>query len=595
MNWFYNLKIRTKLLANSLVMVAIALAIGIVGFVNTTTMSDTTNEMYGHQLLQTTRLQGLSTAFQRMHGEFVLVVLARTEDERMTFAQKAELRNDEMRKFATEVGMGLRTEEEKAAFKSFMEAINVFGAQRENVVDLVASGRLNEAKELLYGSVETTRRSMHESLVKLVDINLESSRVAAEQASSAAEEAKIGMMIVLTLGVLVALFLGIFIARTVSKPINMIVGSINNADLNTLFGSERKDEMGDLMRSFDRFVATIKETLVHVIEAAAAVASASAEISAGTEEMAAGAQEQSAQASSVSVAVEQMTKTISQNSKNAAGTADTAKSAKNAAEQGGRVVQDSIIAMRKIADVVKQSAATVRALGTSSDQIGEIVSVIDDIADQTNLLALNAAIEAARAGEQGRGFAVVADEVRKLAERTTRATKEIADKIKRIQGETADAVVSIEQGTNEVSAGIRLADAAGTSLNDIVGISQQVMEKVSQIAAASEQQAGNSIEISRNVEAISAVTHETASGIQEIARTAEDLNRLTEGLQTLIEKFKLSAEGVTPSIAGDSTMGDSSAMGARHSIKSERRSKEVVGHAGGNVRKTLAVEFNASA
>ena len=158
------------------------------------------------------------------------------------------------------------------------------------------------------------------------------------------------------------------------------------------------------------------------------------------------------------------------------------------------------------------------------------------------MLALNAAIEAARAGEQGRGFAVVADEVRRLAERTTKATKEIAETIKKIQKDTRDAVHSMEQGTKEVDSGIRLADAAGTSLRTIVEISQEVMEKVAQIAGASEQQAGASAEIARNVEAISTVTRETAGGIQQIARTAEDLNQLTEALQQLISRFKLVAD-----------------------------------------------------
>jgi methyl-accepting chemotaxis protein len=197
--------------------------------------------------------------------------------------------------------------------------------------------------------------------------------------------------------------------------------------------------------------------------------------------------------------------------------------------------------MKKIAEVVKRSAETVQALGKSSDQIGEIIGVIDDIADQTNLLALNAAIEAARAGEQGRGFAVVADEVRKLAERTTKATKEIASMIKTIQNDTAGAVESMKEGTKKVDEGIRLSDRAGASLDEIVEISQQVTDMIAQIAAASEEQSSASEQISKNVEAISNVTGETASGVQQVARAAEDLNRLTEGLQQLVNKFSVSA------------------------------------------------------
>ncbi|HTY38096.1 MAG TPA: methyl-accepting chemotaxis protein, partial [Bacteroidota bacterium] len=228
-----------------------------------------------------------------------------------------------------------------------------------------------------------------------------------------------------------------------------------------------------------------------------------------------------------------------QNSRNASQAAETAKKARRAAEQGGIVVRESVDGMQRIAEVVRKSALTVKDLGKSSDQIGEIISVIDDIADQTNLLALNAAIEAARAGEQGRGFAVVADEVRKLAERTTKATKEIAQMIRQIQTDTHGAVSAMDAGTREVESGIELADRAAQSLNEIVGISQTVTDMIMQIAAASEQQSSASEEISKNVEAISAVTNETASGTQQIARAAEDLNRLTENLQHLVGQFNL--------------------------------------------------------
>jgi methyl-accepting chemotaxis protein len=337
--------------------------------------------------------------------------------------------------------------------------------------------------------------------------------------------------------------IGFFVARTVTKPIIELANvaiQVADGDLSVDVHSKSEDEVGQLADTFSRMVESLRETIGKVGEASSAVASASSQISSSTEEMAAGAQEQTSQAGEVASAVEEMSKTIVENSKNAGNTAETAKKAKEAAEQGGRVVEETVVGMKRIADVVNKSAETVKALGKSSDQIGEIISVIDDIADQTNLLALNAAIEAARAGEQGRGFAVVADEVRKLAERTTKATKEIAGMIKTIQADTAGAVSSMEEGTTEVDNGIKLADKAGASLNEIVGISQNLTDMVAQIAAASEQQSSASEQISKNVEAISAVTGETAQGTQQIARASEDLNRLTENLQQLVGKFKLS-------------------------------------------------------
>jgi methyl-accepting chemotaxis protein len=262
--------------------------------------------------------------------------------------------------------------------------------------------------------------------------------------------------------------------------------------------------------------------------------------------MAAGAQEQTSQAGEVASAVEEMSQTILENSKNASATAETAKRSKDSAEAGGAVVQETVKGMERIAKVVRTSAETVKALGRSSDQIGEITGVIDDIADQTNLLALNAAIEAARAGEQGRGFAVVADEVRKLAERTTKATKEIAGMIKQIQNETSGAVRSMEEGTHEVDTGIGLADEAGSSLREIVETSQRVTDMVLQIAAASAEQSAAAEQISKNVESISCVTAQTATGTQQVAQAAEDLNRLTTQLNELVGRFTLSETRTTP-------------------------------------------------
>jgi methyl-accepting chemotaxis protein len=241
----------------------------------------------------------------------------------------------------------------------------------------------------------------------------------------------------------------------------------------------------------------------------------------------------------VAVAIEQMTRTILETTKNASTASDNVKNAGIIAEEGGKVVEDTIQGMVRIADVVSQAADTVKQLGKSSNQIGEIIQVIDDIADQTNLLALNAAIEAARAGEMGRGFAVVADEVRKLAERTTKATKEIAVMIKQIQKDTTYAVESIEKGTQEVESGKSLTNKAGNSLKEIISASNKVVDDVNQVTSASEEQSSTAEQISTRIESISNVSDESAAGIQMIAKSAEDLNRLTENLQNLISRFNI--------------------------------------------------------
>ena len=316
-----------------------------------------------------------------------------------------------------------------------------------------------------------------------------------------------------------------------------------SGNLTVRLEAEKDDEIGKLFSGFNRALENMCRMIQQVSEVVSSTASAATEISSSTQQLAAGAEEQSAQADEVAAAVEQMSRTIVENSRNAQQTAESTASSGAIATEGGEIVQRTVEKIQQIAKVVSQSTLTVEKLGKSSTQIGEIVSVIDDIADQTNLLALNAAIEAARAGEQGRGFAVVADEVRKLAERTTQATHQIAGMIKTIQSETQDAVQAMNRGNEEVIEGITLTDHAGVALDNIVSSTQGVVDMVNQIAVASEEQSATSEEISKNVEAISSVASESAAGVAQIAHTASDLNQLTLQLQSLASQFTIGKSG----------------------------------------------------
>jgi methyl-accepting chemotaxis protein len=324
------------------------------------------------------------------------------------------------------------------------------------------------------------------------------------------------------------------------KETESVLQILSTGDLTAKLTGNYKGSFKRLQDYVNNLGSSLSALIEEVIESIQATASASTEISSSAEEMAAGAQEQSAQSSEVASAVEQMTRTIIETTQNAGKAADTSNAAKEKAFEGGKKVELTIKGMEKIAEVVNQAAETIKELGNSSDQIGEIIGVINDIADQTNLLALNAAIEAARAGEQGRGFAVVADEVRKLAERTTKATKEIAGMIEQIQKDTDGAVKSISRGTQEVDNGKELTRQVGESYEEIISHTTNVGDVINQVAAASEEQSATAEEISRSIEAITTVSQESAGGVQQIANASEDLNRLTVNLQNLITKFKIS-------------------------------------------------------
>ncbi|MEE8576371.1 MAG: nitrate- and nitrite sensing domain-containing protein [candidate division Zixibacteria bacterium] len=294
--------------------------------------------------------------------------------------------------------------------------------------------------------------------------------------------------------------------------------------------------------SLGRMTTNLSNVIRGIDQSSQELVSAATEVASSSEQMSRGAVSQTEKTAQVSTAVEEMTATIVESSRNAGEASNGAENAATTATSGGEIVNDTIQGMQRIADVVRESANSIGKLAKSADQIGEIIGVIDDIADQTNLLALNAAIEAARAGEQGRGFAVVADEVRKLAERTGKATGEITDMIKGIQCETTEAVTSMQTGISEVDSGREMADKAGSSLNEIVNLSKSVQDMISQIATATEEQSTAAEEISKNIENISTIAKESASGAEQSATAAEELNQQAESMRKMVSQFKTTAK-----------------------------------------------------
>lgn len=331
--------------------------------------------------------------------------------------------------------------------------------------------------------------------------------------------------------------------EAIENKAEVLLGAMDKfsqGDLTENLHVENENElMGKLYSGFNKSVTNINEMVLHLNEAVNSTITASTQIAAAIEEMAAASEEQSRQTSNITVAVDEMIKTVSETTKNTSSAAESARNAGNMAENGSDVVQQAVHAMGQIANIVSQASSKVVELGKDSDKIGEIIKVINEIADQTNLLALNAAIEAARAGEHGRGFAVVADEVRKLAERTTNSTKEIAGMIQQIQQGTTTVVNSINEGNKEVEDGISLAESAGTAIKDIVNTTNSVVDEINQVATASEEQSLTSEEIAKNIENVNNVISETLLGIQQTAGAADDLNNMTSNLQELIKKFKI--------------------------------------------------------
>jgi methyl-accepting chemotaxis protein len=341
------------------------------------------------------------------------------------------------------------------------------------------------------------------------------------------------------------IFLMIILRVAVTQKLNDFVAKVTDlargeGDLTKKVIVTSNDEFGQLADEINTLVEKIRIIISQIAQTSEQVSSAAVQLQSNAEQMATGAEEVAAQAETVATAGEEMSATSGDIAQNCQMASEGSQQASAAAISGAKVVDETIKVMNSIAERVRSSAKAVENLGSRSDQIGEIVGTIEDIADQTNLLALNAAIEAARAGEQGRGFAVVADEVRALAERTTRATREIGEMIKAIQQETKGAVSAMEEGVSEVAKGSEKAADSGRALEQILQQINDVNAQIHQVATAAEEQTATTSEISSNMLQITEVVAQTSRGAHESASSANRLSALADDLKRIVSQFKVS-------------------------------------------------------
>jgi len=341
---------------------------------------------------------------------------------------------------------------------------------------------------------------------------------------------------------------GWFFAISTIKPIATLNATIDDIVCGGRMTKRAKvasrDEIGRLAQSYNSLLDRLQNMNQQMEEASVGVTGLAQNVMRLVGPMGVTIRDQFSQATMASSATEEMAVTVQEVSRNAQEASLLAKKADEEATKGGEAVSQTTAGMSRLADLVAESAQKVKALGQRSDQIGHITELIDEIADQTNLLALNAAIEAARAGEQGRGFAVVADEVRKLAERTSKATKEITGMIQAMQGETKTAVAVMERGTQEVGAAVNLANQSGDTLSRIVESVGQVTDSMTQIATATQEQTIATTEISGNIVRLAGASEENEAKITTISDEVIHLIGYAYALQwmTASESDDLSSE-----------------------------------------------------
>ena len=436
----------------------------------------------------------------------------------------------------------VRSDTGKGLLKDVVEARAAYIESQKTIVGLIEANDKEKARTELFTRVRKTQSAYFAALDKMIEYQNKGVEMAGEAADQSATQGRNIVIGLIVAAVLLSILLAFILVRSITRqliPLVAVARKVADGDLNVQIGHPSSDEIGQLSALFLVMAQNLRSMISQVSSTSSQIAAASTQLQATAEHIATGAEEVVAQATTVATAGEEMSATSGDIAQNCQMAAEGAQRASLAASDGGMVVGRTVAVMEQIAQKVQESARTVESLGARSDQIGAIIGTIEDIADQTNLLALNAAIEAARAGEQGRGFAVVADEVRALAERTTRATKEIGEMIKAIQKETKGAVAAMEQGVRQVETGTEEASKSGAALQDILAQVNDVAMQINQIATAAEEQTATTSEISSNIMQITEVVQQTSRGAHESAVAAAQLSGNAEELQRLVRQFRL--------------------------------------------------------
>ena len=536
-----NQKIGTRLMLGFIFLAVLIAGVGLFGLSQMSSIKNSLDDIYGNRYQKIDMTSTIQERFYRTQLGFRDAVMAPDQagvtKELDKMADNAKVVSANLEKLTK----AMVSEDGKALIKKFADVRAAYSKERGKLVEHLKAGRQKEAREGLVlliphmqaynGAIKDIQKFQEQHMKKAV-----------EQAEENYARSRWIVIAAAIAGFLLAVVFGILLTQSITRPLQeavMVSEQVAAGDLTVKIKSSSKDETGMLLHALSGKTQKLKDMIGEIQLASQSVASGSDELSASSEEITRTMNEQSSRATQIATSAEEMSQTVLDVAKNASTIATTSVETGEIARKGADIVQNSARESQMIAETVQRSTSVMQTLGQKSQQIGEIIGVINDIADQTNLLALNAAIEAARAGEQGRGFAVVADEVRKLAERTGKATAEIGEMIRSIQTEVDDAIGAMEETNTKVETGLRYSTEAGEQLSHIVQSVDALQHMVQQIASATEEMSSTSEMISGDIQGIASGAKEISSGSDQIAQSSSELARLSGQLRNIVAQFKV--------------------------------------------------------
>jgi methyl-accepting chemotaxis protein len=430
--------------------------------------------------------------------------------------------------------------EEAQLYKTFEATLNNYMQAQNQMMELSRQNKLDEMRSLINTRIKDGTDQMGEQLNKLVALNNADAKEASAVAGENYDSAITGIVAVAVIASLLTVLLAWLLTRSIVTPLNRAVlaaQTIAEGNLTKTIEVDGNDEPARLLGALATMQASLRKTIERIAGSATQLGTAAEELSAVTQDASRGLQQQNNEIEQAATAVNEMTAAVEEVARNAVSTSEASNQSTQAAREGRDRVVETVDAIQTMTHDVHNTSLMIEGLAAQGRDIGKVLDVIRAIAEQTNLLALNAAIEAARAGEAGRGFAVVADEVRALAHRTAQSTQEIEKMVAGIQNGTGEAVASMQQSNHRTQSTLELARAAGVALEQITQSIHLINERNLVIASASEEQAQVSREVDRNLVNIRDLASQSAAGANQTSTATHELSRLAVDLNALVARF----------------------------------------------------------